>query len=92
RVYPSTTAKKKPLRKWFGTARWTYNQCLDAVETKKIAGTKKDLRAIPKQGANRQDGQGDIRDAVRTCTVQKKTIRHSRLSTALGQSVARRAL
>ncbi|KAK9488040.1 hypothetical protein V1527DRAFT_459231, partial [Lipomyces starkeyi] len=33
RVYPSTK-QKKPLRKWHGTVRWTYNQCLDAVEKK----------------------------------------------------------
>ncbi|KAK9483937.1 hypothetical protein V1527DRAFT_471674, partial [Lipomyces starkeyi] len=44
RVYPSTK-QKKTLRKWLGTARWTYNQCLDAVEKKEIARTKKDLRA-----------------------------------------------
>ncbi|KAK9389579.1 hypothetical protein V1515DRAFT_530866, partial [Lipomyces mesembrius] len=36
---------KKTLRKWFGTARWTYNQCLDAVEKKEIARAKEGLRA-----------------------------------------------
>ncbi|KAK9331199.1 hypothetical protein V1520DRAFT_275625 [Lipomyces starkeyi] len=44
RVYPSTK-QKETLRKWFGTARWTYNQSLDAVEKEDIARTKKDLRA-----------------------------------------------
>ncbi|KAK9364820.1 hypothetical protein V1509DRAFT_613134 [Lipomyces kononenkoae] len=44
RVYP-TTDQKAILRSWFGTARWTYNRCLDAVEKKEVAKTKKDLRA-----------------------------------------------
>ncbi|KAK9486202.1 hypothetical protein V1527DRAFT_464112, partial [Lipomyces starkeyi] len=43
RVYPSTKPKKT-LRKWFGTARWTHNQCLDAVEKKESVRTKKGLR------------------------------------------------
>ncbi len=33
------------LAKWFGTARWTYNRCLDAVEKEKVKRTKKALRA-----------------------------------------------
>ncbi|KAK9234143.1 hypothetical protein V1525DRAFT_350735 [Lipomyces kononenkoae] len=44
RLYP-TKEQKAILRNWFGTARWTYNQCLDAVEKKEVARTKKDLRA-----------------------------------------------
>jgi putative transposase len=44
RVYPSTS-DKEILRKWFGTARWTYNQCLDSVQRKMCGLTKKELRA-----------------------------------------------
>ncbi|KAJ8098437.1 putative transposase DNA-binding domain-containing protein [Lipomyces tetrasporus] len=44
RLYP-TTEQKAILRNWFGTARWTYNRCLDAVEKKEVAKNKKDLRA-----------------------------------------------
>lgn len=31
RLYP-TTNQKEILRRWLGTARWTYNKCLDAVK------------------------------------------------------------
>ncbi|KAK9387450.1 hypothetical protein V1515DRAFT_621298, partial [Lipomyces mesembrius] len=44
RVYP-TTEQKAILRNWIGTARWTYNRCLDAVEKKEVAKNKKELRA-----------------------------------------------
>ncbi|KAK9262605.1 putative transposase DNA-binding domain-containing protein, partial [Lipomyces tetrasporus] len=44
RLYP-TTEQKAILRNWFGTARWTYNRCLDAVEKKEVAKNEKDLRA-----------------------------------------------
>jgi len=30
RLYPNSEEKQK-LLKWFGTARWTYNQCLAAI-------------------------------------------------------------
>ncbi len=29
-------AWKKRLRKWMGTARWTYNQCVQLVKDKKV--------------------------------------------------------
>ncbi|KAK9489028.1 hypothetical protein V1508DRAFT_465267 [Lipomyces doorenjongii] len=44
RVYP-TTEQKAILRNCFGTARWTYNRCLDAVEKNEVTKNKKDLRA-----------------------------------------------
>ncbi|KAK9320189.1 hypothetical protein V1517DRAFT_246044, partial [Lipomyces orientalis] len=44
RLYP-TTELKAILRNWFGTAPWTYNRCLDAVENKEVAKNEKDLRA-----------------------------------------------
>ena len=34
RLYPTTKQKKK-LSEWFGAARWVYNQCVEAVNTKK---------------------------------------------------------
>jgi putative transposase len=33
RIYP-TAAQKDKLQRWFGTARWTYNRCLDLVNNK----------------------------------------------------------
>jgi putative transposase len=50
RVYPNAAQKDK-LMHWFGTARWTYNRCLDLVrekmeaETDREMMTKKELRA-----------------------------------------------
>jgi hypothetical protein len=43
RLYPSNE-QDPTLKKWFGAARWTYNQCLSAVVKGKIKKTKKDLR------------------------------------------------
>ncbi|ODQ75231.1 hypothetical protein LIPSTDRAFT_241400 [Lipomyces starkeyi NRRL Y-11557] len=71
RVYASTKPKET-LRKWFCTARWTYNQCSDAVEKKEIARTKKDLRAafLNKEAINKMgklwdlETPYDIRDAA----------------------------
>ena len=37
--------QKEILKKWFGTVRWTYNQCLTEVEENGTPRTKKDLRA-----------------------------------------------
>jgi len=44
RVYP-TREQRRTLLKWFGTARWTYNRCLEAVEKDKKKPNKKTLRA-----------------------------------------------
>ena len=43
RLYP-TADERLQLRKWIGTARWTYNECL-ANTNKGVAKTKKSLRA-----------------------------------------------
>lgn len=43
RVFP-TSKEADTLRRWFGTARWTYNQCLTAVNGGTLR-TKKALRA-----------------------------------------------
>lgn len=32
RVYPANDAQRELLPRWFGTARWTYNQCLAALK------------------------------------------------------------
>jgi len=40
----SNKEQKETLKKWFGTARWTYNQCLQAVEKENVAKKKKNLR------------------------------------------------
>jgi hypothetical protein len=42
RLYP-TKEQQETLKKWFGTARWTYNQCLSAVK-EGTPRTKKALR------------------------------------------------
>lgn len=44
RIYPSSD-QIKPLKGWFGTARWTYNKCLDAIENESVKRDKKILRA-----------------------------------------------
>ena len=45
RIYPNQQERLK-LRRWMGTARWTYNRCLTAVEKEDINRKKKDLRAL----------------------------------------------
>jgi transposase len=45
RLFP-TKKQQKTLFKWFNTARWTYNQCVDSFQTKKVKANKKDLRAM----------------------------------------------
>ena len=42
RIYPNQQERLK-LRRWMGTARWTYNWCLTAVEKEGIKWKKKDL-------------------------------------------------
>jgi len=43
KLYPTET-QRKTLNRWFGTARWTYNRCLDAVKNG-CPRNKKSLRA-----------------------------------------------
>ena len=40
RVYPANPKQGELLRKWFGTARWTYNQCLNLVKDKTCKSNK----------------------------------------------------
>src|SRR5437764_5078234 len=44
RIYPNSEEKQK-LLKWLGTARWTYNQCLAAINSDIKHKNKKFLRA-----------------------------------------------
>jgi putative transposase len=44
RLYPNKAEREK-LLKWFGTARWTYNECIKAMEHYGIPNKKKELRA-----------------------------------------------
>src|SRR5207248_544755 len=44
RLYPNSEEKQKSL-KWLGTARWTYNQCLAAINSDIKHKNKKFLRA-----------------------------------------------
>ncbi|KAK9345233.1 putative transposase DNA-binding domain-containing protein [Lipomyces starkeyi] len=44
RLYP-TAQEKVIVRKWFGGARWTYNECLRAIKVEKVPKSKKELRA-----------------------------------------------
>ena len=44
RLYPSKE-EKATLERWIGTARWTYNECLNAVENEGVPRKKKALRA-----------------------------------------------
>lgn len=43
RLLPTQEERLK-LRRWIGTARWTYNQCLSVVEKEGVNRNKKDLR------------------------------------------------
>ena len=54
RIYPNQQERLK-LRKWMGTARWTYNRCLTAVEKEGIKRVKKDLRALCLNAKNFND-------------------------------------
>lgn len=53
RLFP-TQEERMRLRQWIGTARWTYNQCLIAVEKEGVKRNKKDLRARCLNAANFQ--------------------------------------
>ncbi|KAJ8097044.1 hypothetical protein POJ06DRAFT_38767 [Lipomyces tetrasporus] len=44
RLYP-TAEQKKILLNWMGAARWTYNECLRAIEDEGVPRSKKALRA-----------------------------------------------
>jgi len=44
RIYP-TRRQKKTLYSWYGTARWTYNKCMEATVREKRKANKKTLRA-----------------------------------------------
>lgn len=44
RLYPNPK-QRETLNKWFGTARWTYNQCLNGIQKEGIPRKKKNLRA-----------------------------------------------
>ena len=44
RLFP-TPEQNQVLKRWFGTARWTYNRCLDAVKRRGVKRSKKTLRA-----------------------------------------------
>ena len=37
--------QRETLMRWFGTARWTYNQCLSAFQNDKVPLKKKEMRA-----------------------------------------------
>lgn len=45
RVYPNPT-QRALLNQWFGTARWTYNECLQRIKDKQATPTKKALRPL----------------------------------------------
>jgi hypothetical protein len=54
RIYPNQQERLK-LRSWMGTARWTYNRCLTAVEKENVKRKKKDLRALCLNAKNFND-------------------------------------
>ena len=45
RLYPTPDQKKK-LMKWFGTVRWTYNRCVEAIQKKEVKINRKALREL----------------------------------------------
>lgn len=44
RIFPNKK-QKQIFSKWFGTCRWTYNQCVNSFQTKISTANKKELRA-----------------------------------------------
>jgi len=40
-IYPNKDQKTDLERKWMGTVRWTYNQCLNSINKKECKLTKK---------------------------------------------------
>jgi len=44
-LYPNEV-QKRILNTWMGTVRWTYNQCLNAINKKESSITKKELRSL----------------------------------------------
>src|SRR5690606_10768535 len=45
RLFPNQQ-QRNVLKKWFGTARWTYNQCLAAWKTKSLKANKATFRSL----------------------------------------------
>ena len=44
RLFP-TPKQRETLVRWFGTTRWTFNKCIDAIQKEGIKINKKELRA-----------------------------------------------
>lgn len=71
RVYPSAE-QRRVLLKWFGTARWTYNKCLEAIKSDRCKRNKKELRALIVNNDNYEHGENswvletpyEVRDAA----------------------------
>lgn len=85
RIYP-TRKQKETLARWFGTARWTYNKCLNSIENEGVSRSKKDLRtrwitktaleseftwALETPSGIRDEAMNDILKAYKTCFSQK---------------------
>ena len=70
RLFPTTEQRKK-LVAWFGTARWTYNKCLELVKADRTKLKKGDLRTAIVNNANYEttntwvcDTPYDVRDGA----------------------------
>jgi len=67
RVYPTKEQDAK-LKRWFGAARWTYNQCVESFKSKACKINKKELRSRHVNNEALQDNEWakevpyDIRD------------------------------
>ena len=87
RLYP-TQQQKKILKCWVGTARWTYNQCVQSIKTKQSRAAKKDLRALHlnREGVQalplwvletpydvRDEAMNDVLKAIKTNFAAKRT-------------------
>lgn len=55
--FDPTTEWKERLRKWMGTARWTYNRCLHFLNTEKCRMNKTDFRRKVVGGWNHGDAK-----------------------------------
>jgi len=61
RIFPTKEQENK-LKQWFGTARWTYNRCVESYQAKTCKPTKKNLRQRIINNDNFKDNNCWVKD------------------------------
>ncbi|KAK9245967.1 hypothetical protein V1506DRAFT_553507 [Lipomyces tetrasporus] len=86
RLCPTAEEKQILLKcKWIGTSRWTYNECLRAIQDEGVPKSKKALRA---RAINKEAARDAQKARARTRRIRSRL----RCGTSLGKSASRRAL